>query len=112
MFNKFADKHNLDPYRMSTFTHLIYFIPKLTQDPALYKSSHFIEQVGVVTFYRNLYKIICFSVNVRTSCRVSIDLAVSLNEASLVRNGAAGCFFKLDNNHNKTNPLYKLPKAC
>ena len=57
-FDKFRNSQTLDPYRMSTFTHLFYFIPKRTQTEELFNNRYFLDQLSIVKLYRNIYKIV------------------------------------------------------
>jgi hypothetical protein len=54
-FDKFFSANRLDPYRLSTFTHLFFRLPDKNKEPALYNDPDFLMQRYYVITYRKIY---------------------------------------------------------
>lgn len=66
-FDKFYNPHGLDYFRISTFTHLFYSMPKKNKEPFLYNNRYFLEQLTTLKIYHSIYKILF--------CLVILDIA-------------------------------------
>ena len=55
-FDKFFSENGLDPFRLSTITHLFYHIPRESKEPALYDDPDFLAQRFYVLTYRKIYR--------------------------------------------------------